>query len=137
MCRYLHEEVILHLASEKYIASDWKNEWVHITNHVKQRDHPRYSRERNTWKWTKFLAYLNGGYVYDDGTMHDTQVLDGCDGEPERVGERHDFDGDEGFTFEEGDTFGRHVFNRMCEIVRDTFRAFKRHKTLFFPIPGK
>jgi hypothetical protein len=52
-------------AWQPYVEGDWENAWVHITNHGRQRAHPRYCRERQTVTLESLLASTAPGGLHD------------------------------------------------------------------------
>ena len=45
---FVHRDIVAHVATENYIAAEWDNRWIHVTNHGVQKEHPRYDRSKQT-----------------------------------------------------------------------------------------
>jgi hypothetical protein len=64
---YIHTDIVAHVASENYVAGDWTNRWVHVTNHGVQRDHPHYDRLKQTLSLDELQKALVEEHGCNDG----------------------------------------------------------------------
>ena len=64
---FVHTDFVAHVASEKYKRTDWKNKWIHVTNHGVQKEHPNYNRCTQTLSLTELehalVAEHGAGWV--------------------------------------------------------------------------
>lgn len=64
---FVHRAVVAHVATEPYVAGDWGNKWVHITNNSVQRAHPDFDASTSTLMLDELLATVDASGGADGG----------------------------------------------------------------------
>lgn len=112
---FVHREVIAHVACEAYVAGDWGNQWVHITNHGVQRGHPTYDPAFNTPTLDQLLVRLTATPGIADADAGSSESTTATSRAP---------------------TEAPNLFERICALVADTFAAFRDKRKYFLPLPN-